>query len=77
MSRLKTLEIPIARLQACHNCSEAKKKDSQEENGLHFCLYLAKGSYVMLTYSLWTPIGLHNGARGKVIDFVYMNSNGN
>ena len=29
MSRLKTLEIPITKLQARHNCSEAKKKDSQ------------------------------------------------
>ena len=77
MSRLQTLEIPIAILQARHNCSEAKKKYSREANCLHSCLYLAKGSYVMLTYSLLTPIGLHNGARGKVIDFVYMNSNGN
>ena len=29
MSRLQTLEIPIAKLQARHNCLEAKKKDSQ------------------------------------------------
>ena len=30
----------------------------------------------MLTPNLWTPVGLHNGARGKVIDFVYANSDG-
>ena len=30
----------------------------------------------MLTSNLWTHVGLHNGARGKVIDFVYMNSDG-
>ena len=29
MSRLQTLEIPIAKLQARHNCSEAKEKYSQ------------------------------------------------
>ena len=26
----------------------------------------------MLTSNLLTPVGLHNGARGKIIDFVYM-----
>ena len=30
----------------------------------------------MLTSNLWNPVGFHNGARGKVIDFVYMNSYG-
>ena len=30
----------------------------------------------MLTSNLWTPVGLHNGARGKVLDFFYMNSDG-
>ena len=30
----------------------------------------------MLTSNLWTPVGLHNSARWKVIDFVYMNSDG-
>ena len=73
---MQTLEIPIAKLQACHNCSEAKKKYSQEANGLHCCLYLAKGADVTLTSNLWTPVGLHNGSRGKFIDFVYMNSDG-
>ena len=70
MSRLQTLEILIAKLQARHNYSEAKKKYSREENGLHSCLYLANGSDVILTSNLWTPVGLHNGARGKGIDFV-------
>ena len=76
MSRLQTLESPIAKLKLCHNCSEAKKKYPQEANGLHAYLYLAKGADVMLTSKIWTPIGLHNGARGKVIDFAYMNSDG-
>ena len=30
----------------------------------------------MLTSNIWTPVGLHNGTRGKVIDFVYMNYDG-
>ena len=30
----------------------------------------------MLTSNLWTLIGLKNSTRGKVIDFVYMNSDG-
>ena len=31
----------------------------------------------MLTSNLWTPVGLHNGAIGKVLDSVYMNSDEN
>ena len=38
ISRLQRLEIPIAKLQARHNCSEAKKKGPREANGLHSCL---------------------------------------
>ena len=30
----------------------------------------------MLTSNLWTPVGLHNGNRGKIPDFVYMKSDG-
>ena len=30
----------------------------------------------MLTSNLLTPVGFQNGARGKVLDFVYMNSDG-
>ena len=73
MLRLQILEIQIAILQTRHNCLEAKKKDPKEANGLHYCLYLENGADVMLTSNLWTHVSLHNGARGKVIDFVYMN----
>ena len=76
MSRLQTLESPFAKLHSRHKYSEAKKKYSQEANGLHSCLYLAKGDDVRLTSNLWTPVGFHNGARRKVIYFVYMNSDG-
>ena len=76
MLRLQTLEIPISRLQAHHNCSEAKKKDSQEANGLHSYLYLAKVADVMLTSHLRTPVGLQSGARGKVLGFFCTNLDG-
>ena len=30
----------------------------------------------MLTSNLWTEVGLHNGAKGTVVDLVYTNSEG-
>ena len=30
----------------------------------------------MLTHNLWADIGLHNGAKGKVVDFVYTDAAG-
>ena len=57
ISGLQTLESPISKLQVRHNYSEVKKKVSQDENVLHYCLYLAKGADVMLKSNLWTPAG--------------------
>ena len=34
-------------------------------------LYLACRAEVMLTLNLWADVGLHNGAKGKVVDVVY------
>ena len=31
---------------------------------------------MVLTSNIWTDVGLHNSARGKVIDFVYTNLSG-
>ena len=42
ISRLQTLEIPIAKLQACHNCSEEKKIFSGSK-WLTFLFILFKG----------------------------------
>ena len=71
MLRLQTLKIPIAKLQARHNCSEAKKKIFPKRNGFYSCLYLSNGAATVLTSNLCTPFGLHNGAIGKVIYFLH------
>ena len=39
-------------------------------------LYLAVGAEVILTSNLWTEVGLHNRAKGKVVDIVYKNAAG-
>jgi len=76
INRLKSSGNPIACLDTWHNRHEAKSKDLLEANGLHAQLFLCKGANVMLTSNLCTAVGLHNGARGRVEDFVYMSSEG-
>jgi len=48
-----------------------KSNDSQEANCLYAQLFLCEGADVMLTSNLWTTVGLHNGDRGRVVDFEY------
>lgn len=71
MTKLKALGTPIAKLAAKHNNNHARKRDSNEANGLLAELFLAVGAWVMLTSNLWTDVGLHNGAKGIVVDLVY------
>ena len=66
-SQGKTLECIVIDL-------GAGDKFNDQANGLHYCLYLAKGDGVMLNSNLWTYVGLYNITRGEVIDFIYMNS---
>ena len=43
--------------------------------GLRSVLYISEGAEVILTSYLWAEAGLHNGAKGKVIAFVYQYDN--
>lgn len=76
MKKLKDIGTPITRLNAKHNNQKAAKKDSAAAQNLQAYLYLCDGADVMLTSNLWAEVGLHNGARGKVVDFVYKDSSG-
>jgi ATP-dependent DNA helicase PIF1 len=76
MEKLRSLQKPNARLNAEHNVAEARWTDSQEANGLHATLFLCEDADVMFTSNLWTAAGLHNGAKGKVVDFVYTTPDG-
>ena len=71
MKNLIGLDSPIAKLTATHKNGSAEKRDLTEANGLMLKLYLAVGDEVMLTFNLWVDVGFHNGANGKVVDFVY------
>ena len=69
------MDSPIAKLTVMYKNRYAEKQDLAEANRLMLKLYLAIGPEVMLTSNLWVDVGLHNGAKGKVVDFVYKNAN--
>lgn len=69
------LAVPVAKIAAKHNCSEAKKGSSDSAEGLEKYLYLAKGSKIMLRNNLWVDQSLCNGSLGKVIDIIYDKDN--
>ena len=71
MKNLIGFDSPIYKLTATHKNGGAEKLDLTEANGLMLKLYLAVGDEVMLTFNLWVDVGFHNGANGKVVDFVY------
>ena len=71
IDKLKSLGTPIVRIKATHNCSKASKRDSTKDGGLHTELYLACLAEVIMTLNLRADVGLHNGAKGKVVDIVY------
>ena len=56
------------------SCAKSDKRDSIEANNLKDVLYLSVGAYVMLISNMWTEVGLHNGAKGTVVYFVYTDS---
>ena len=74
MKKLKDIGTPITRLNAQHNNKKLAKQDSAAARRLQSNLYLCKEEYIMLTSNFWSEVGLHNGARGKVVYFVYKDS---
>ena len=76
MAKLQDIGSPITCIKASHNNVKAAKRDSSEAQNLQAILHLCVGSEVMLTSNVWTEVGLHNGAKGKVIDFVYVDASG-
>ena len=72
--QLTKLEHLIAHINARHSSELAKKISSDDMSGLEPVVFLAKGARVMLTISLWSGVGLCNGATGTVVDIIYQNN---
>ena len=69
--RLRSLDKPVAIINAIHNNITAKRCSEDEAQGLNAELQLAVGCRVMLKCNLWTSKGLCNGSIGTVTDIVY------
>ena len=76
MKKLKDIGTPVTCIKSRHNCVQATKRGSSEANNLQAKIYVCVGSECMLTSNLWTEVGVHNGAKGKVIGFVYIDASG-
>ncbi|CAB4431125.1 unnamed protein product [Rhizophagus irregularis] len=62
MDQLRSLDIPVAKIQAIHSGgNEAKNAKSDTAHGLEVNILLARGARVMLTANLQTESGLVNG----------------
>ena len=71
-SMASKMSMPIHRIKARYTgLKSSKKKSSQEFNGLRRVIHLAVGCKVVITRNVSYLYGLANGARGKVVGFVY------
>ncbi|CAG8622479.1 21470_t:CDS:2 [Cetraspora pellucida] len=62
VNKLKTLNCPIARINAIHTGgNEARKADYDTAKGLEAQLFLARGARVMLRANLWTEFDNYAG----------------
>ena len=71
MKKLKDTGIPVNRLNAQHNNQKSAKQDSAAAQRLQSHLYLCDGADVTIMSNVWVEVGLRNGTRREVVDFVY------
>src|SRR5947209_102858 len=75
--KLRSLNIPVARIRAIHTGgSEASKADSDLAKGLESQLILAKGAHIMLRANLCVKSGLVNGVIGTVDAILFEENQG-
>ena len=71
LKKFVELTNPIARINAKHEGSAAKRGNVEQASRLESTLFLSKGAKVMLTRNVCTQQGLINGSFGVVKAIIY------